>query len=350
MTLDLAEATKNQRRSRFRGRVPDNDNDDEVLPTVFMAPAFAAGISQRKGKSPNNNQSKNELKVARGDSADENLDHKSLSPRSKRRVLHKSRTTTIALIGSLATILYLWRSGILSNFVLLTREKNPGWGQHPRVAAFTAEVDADAIFDLIVYNKQRDGLPKMTWTVKPLAYEGFFDALADSDSYDYGRADEFETDICKAQYDWQLHSFPSCNLLHEREMDSLTIKAENEDEPLSLVGHGYWRDVWILPSTRFDRNQVLKTIRYEHDYVQRNYERHRRDALAMERLTKNPFVVDIYAFCGNSGVFEYANGGDIADTLWPRDPQSHRRVRAHLTDLQRLHIGKYTKASSVWPI
>jgi hypothetical protein len=60
----------------------------------------------------------------------------------------------------------------------------------------------------------------------------------------------------------------------------------------------------------------------------------------MERLTRNPFVVDIYAYCGNSGVFEFADGGDIADALWPRDPITRRRKYGATSRLQRLHIGK----------
>jgi len=36
----------------------------------------------------------------------------------------------------------------------------------------------------------------------------------------------------------------------------------------------------------------------------------------MERLTSSEFVMDIYAACGNSGVFEYADGGSLADSIW----------------------------------
>ena len=39
--------------------------------------------------------------------------------------------------------------------------------------------------------------------------------LEDSDEYEDGLADDFETKDCKAQYPWQLQTFPTCNLLHE---------------------------------------------------------------------------------------------------------------------------------------
>jgi hypothetical protein len=57
----------------------------------------------------------------------------------------------------------------------------------------------------------------------------------------------------------------------------------------------------------------------------------------MERLTKSNFVVDIYGFCGNSGLFEFADGGDIKDALFPR---SHKKSK--MTQLDKLRIGKCT--------
>ena len=174
-----------------------------------------------------------------------------------------------------------------------------------------------------------------------MAKASFFQRLEDSRSYNHGRADQFETKTCKAQYDWQLHSFPTCNHLHEREMESLIVRPENKGEPLELVANGYWRDVWILPSSNFDGKHILKTIRYEHDWEERNYDRHRRDALAMERLSSNTYVLNLYAFCGNSGVSEYADGGDISDAIWPHNPKTGRREISTITKLERLHIGEW---------
>lgn len=59
----------------------------------------------------------------------------------------------------------------------------------------------------------------------------------------------------------------------------------------------------------------------------------------MERLTKSNFVVDIYGFCGNSGLFEYADGGDIKDALFP--PHGHKK--SNITQLDKLRIGKLTR-------
>lgn len=146
--------------------------------------------------------------------------------------------------------------------------------------------------------------------------------LDDSDEYKYGKADEFETDECKAQYEWQTLSYPTCNSLHE--IDLLNTR---DDPSTYMLGNGYWRDVWLI------RDVVLKTIRYQHDFEERNYDRHRRDALAMEHLTRSKMVVNIHSFCANSGVFDYADGGSISDIIWPN------RVNAtQATDLLRLQV------------
>lgn len=107
-------------------------------------------------------------------------------------------------------------------------------------------------------------------------------------------------------------SYPSCNLLHEHDLGLVT------SNKVKILSNGYWRDVWKVRDGAQEL-QALKTIRYKHDFKDRNYDRHRRDALAMERLTSSANVMDIWAFCGNSGIFEFAPGGDIGDKLWYSD-------------------------------
>ena len=165
----------------------------------------------------------------------------------------------------------------------------------------------------------------------------------------HDQSDTFETDTCKAQYKWQKQSFPTCNLLLEKDLTDLgsVLPMVNpkfdKNNPstfhesavvikskVQLIANGYWRDVWRVieqASNHHIQNTntnnagnygpvVLKTIRYEHAYDERNYDRHRRDAIAMERLTSSTYVVNIYAFCGNSGLFEYADGGSLEDFVF----------------------------------
>eukprot|EP00814_Leptocylindrus_danicus_P003558 CAMPEP_0116027462 /NCGR_PEP_ID=MMETSP0321-20121206/14663_1 /TAXON_ID=163516 /ORGANISM="Leptocylindrus danicus var. danicus, Strain B650" /LENGTH=507 /DNA_ID=CAMNT_0003500861 /DNA_START=231 /DNA_END=1754 /DNA_ORIENTATION=+ len=127
-------------------------------------------------------------------------------------------------------------------------------------------------------------------------------------SYDAmrGWSDPFLTEECQQSKDWQLTSFPSCNGVHEYDLfDVNTI----------LINNGYWRDVWRVQDS-MGNVEVLKMMRYAHEFEERNYDRHRRDAVAMERLTRSDHVVDIYGFCGNSGIFQYSEGGDVHNMVF----------------------------------
>lgn len=136
--------------------------------------------------------------------------------------------------------------------------------------------------------------------------------LEDSKSYDGNLRDDFEPGDCEAQYEWQKTSFPTCNAVHEQALGQMRHKDRSR---VKFLANGYWRDVWMVRD--YDWGLVaMKTIRYMHDYVDRNYDRHRRDAVAMERMTSSPNVVDIYSFCGNSGHFEFASGGSLEDAIF----------------------------------
>ena len=59
-----------------------------------------------------------------------------------------------------------------------------------------------------------------------------------------------------------------------------------------------------------------KTVRYVHNFEDAHFEHDRIDAIAMERLTSSPHVIDIYGYCGHSVVTEFADGprlGTLAD-------------------------------------
>jgi hypothetical protein len=195
-----------------------------------------------------------------------------------------------------------------------------------------------------------------------------------------GLADPLETRTCKAQYQWQLDSKITCNSMHEMDLGHfLDMKNKYGDysdnnvlrERVRLIAGGGWRDVWGLLVDHFDHHQgdighsdedeydntaeidneninlgivVLKTLLYRKDVVPRNVERHRRDAMAMERLTSSRNIVDIYSFCGNSGIFQYANEGDLGNAVHTLD-EAWRSSNGQWTReerLQRLHFGAYT--------
>ena len=159
-----------------------------------------------------------------------------------------------------------------------------------------------------------------------------------SRDYRYGMADPMIEGDCIPMYKWQTSSFPSCNKLHEIDMLQFYSNDEREEVNIQLINAGYWRDVWIFHDGDEMRSpRVLKTLRYDHEWEERNYERHRRDAVAMERLSSSPYAVDIYGFCGNSGLFEYSDQGDIYRAIPPKESRD-KNERNQLCSIDKLFI------------
>ncbi|KAL7541491.1 hypothetical protein ACHAXR_011293 [Thalassiosira sp. AJA248-18] len=185
-----------------------------------------------------------------------------------------------------------------------------------------------------------------------------------SKKYRRNEREPLETKECKPRYDWQAGAFPNCNILHEFELGQLSgmygravreklRKPEGDGEELvKYLAHGYWRDVWLVSKAAgaFDSSYkdassaldeeitVLKTLRYKHDFTDRNYDRHRKDALASERLSNSPNVVDIFAYCSNSAIFEYGHGGDIEGKLWPYDKEEEKYYVADIPSSEKLDM------------
>ena len=162
----------------------------------------------------------------------------------------------------------------------------------------------------------------------------------DSEDYAEGQAEPLEDDECEAppkNAKWMLHSFPTCNYLHENDWVN-TIRMDET----KILGHGDWPVLENEPTLRKHETKVaLKTIRYEHDYDERNFHRHVRDAIVSERLTSSPRVTDIYAFCGNSGYFEFASEGSLSDRLdqhYTAKYEDDGDVKSLLSQLDKLKL------------
>ena len=127
---------------------------------------------------------------------------------------------------------------------------------------------------------------------------------------------------CRLRHEWQKTLYPNCNLLHE-------LRSQDQ----KIVGHGYWRDVWVVDHA--NEKVVFKSMRYEHDNTHRNLDRMRRDANVMERMSSSPFIIDLYGFCGSSSFSEFGPGGDIEDAL-STPPGEEQQI----SQLGKLRIGK----------
>lgn len=119
---------------------------------------------------------------------------------------------------------------------------------------------------------------------------------------------------CVPMVAWHSQSFPVCNILHELDV---AADSHNDNKRQTLTEHlsllttqGSWRSVWKLRRQIHTTNEtaVLKLLKLHREFNDESYENHRIDALAMERLTKSPHIVDIFAFCGQSVLTEFATG------------------------------------------
>lgn len=119
-------------------------------------------------------------------------------------------------------------------------------------------------------------------------------------------------DGCVPAADWQTKSFPNCNIVHEYDLRSAgtNVGTKNNhvdfEETISFLGQGWFRHAWKLQLAH-NESIVLKTLRLERDFLEEYYELHRRDAVAMERLTHSAFVMNVYGFCGQSALNELAD-------------------------------------------
>lgn len=185
---------------------------------------------------------------------------------------------------------------------------------------------------------------------------------------------------CVPMRDWQTTFHPSCNGVHEVDLSDLGRRPRGTD--LTLFGtKGYWRNAWRVdvpvggsPDHRRADTVVLKTLKYvvacgvprtsdrtllcsagyaphhsthdfpfmfsdrsslrriEHRFEEKHFENNRVDAVAMERLTSSPHVINVFGFCGNSVVTEYADGkrlGELADKN-KKVPLSRLRIAADI--------------------
>eukprot|EP00816_Leptocylindrus_hargravesii_P006981 CAMPEP_0196821732 /NCGR_PEP_ID=MMETSP1362-20130617/80672_1 /TAXON_ID=163516 /ORGANISM="Leptocylindrus danicus, Strain CCMP1856" /LENGTH=359 /DNA_ID=CAMNT_0042201047 /DNA_START=578 /DNA_END=1654 /DNA_ORIENTATION=- len=128
--------------------------------------------------------------------------------------------------------------------------------------------------------------------------------------------------MCKPMGSWQLTLHPTCNIFHE--VDILFHSAE-------FFGRGGWRIAWKLRSGKGDDSLILKTLRWDNqNFDKLTFQRHKVDAIIAEHLTSSRFIVDIYGFCGQSALNEFADG---SLTAWIRDSTKHS-----LTSLQKLQL------------
>ncbi len=160
---------------------------------------------------------------------------------------------------------------------------------------------------------------------------------------------------CELDKRWQTPDTNSkllaCQLLHEIYLSEVlsTDSSGRRHKTLSsdaYLGSGLWRDVWKIQDSAVQTKNttqdadfvVLKTMKPEHDVVHRNLERHRREAATMSRLTQSPHIADIFAYCGNSILTEFA-AQDLSHALKTKEKRNandnHSEQRRKIKDVNR---------------
>lgn len=138
---------------------------------------------------------------------------------------------------------------------------------------------------------------------------------------------------CLPMAKWMTASFPNCNSIHEIDMNKgvMTQTYEDEDD-LKFLGQGWFRDTWKYVNENLEGSPavVLKTLRIEREFIDEYFDLHRRDAVAMERLTFSPYVVNVHGYCGQSAINELAEG--IMDGKIMNLEKLNRRLRGKEKD------------------
>jgi hypothetical protein len=137
---------------------------------------------------------------------------------------------------------------------------------------------------------------------------------------------------------WHEINYPTCNDVHDVDLKDIFHKKHGALIPMDLgegdksdiiynkeilqkaasmgyLGSGMWRQVWKVQPRIITEYAVLKMMKSEHPVDQRNFDRHRRDAIVMERMQNSLHVVSMYGYCGNTVLTEYS-GVTLSDYIY----------------------------------
>lgn len=129
----------------------------------------------------------------------------------------------------------------------------------------------------------------------------------DNDDIHFQHFSTKDSDNCEPMATWQSMAFPTCNSLHELNIfDTSPYLAQLTHYSAKLLGKGWFRDAWNVFDGVHNTSFAIKTLRLQRDFLPEYFELHRRDAVALERLTQSPYVMDVYGYCGQSTMNELA--------------------------------------------
>lgn len=181
---------------------------------------------------------------------------------------------------------------------------------------------------------------------------------------------------CIPMADWQTASYPNCNAFHEIDLPtSIDAGAIHNDTSINTavttrrrsssslsedvfraLAEGWFRTTWqwnrrhvastiasnettsMQRQEREEESVVVKTLRIEREFLWEYYDLHNRDAVAMERLTFSPYVVNVYGYCGQSAINELADFPVPEMTYLEKMNRRLRGYNDHKTSMLKLHV------------
>ena len=117
-------------------------------------------------------------------------------------------------------------------------------------------------------------------------------------------APTYAEDNCEPMHDWQLQSFPNCNMFHELDLQEMRFIAKGGERSAfetreNLYGHV---DKFVYKSL----NQIgnISPVKLDHQ---------RRDALIMERTSSSQFIANTHGYCGLGIMMDFMPEGSLDD-------------------------------------
>lgn len=124
---------------------------------------------------------------------------------------------------------------------------------------------------------------------------------ATSKTTEAGREKDYGT--CLPKESWHTLNFVNCNTFHEIDHSSSLLTENN----IQYIAKGAGRSTWLL--VRNKEKIAFKTLNYQKLFARHTFESQRIDALVSERLTRSPYIIDTYGYCGMSTLNEFATFG-----------------------------------------
>ncbi|KAL3789348.1 hypothetical protein HJC23_006502 [Cyclotella cryptica] len=141
----------------------------------------------------------------------------------------------------------------------------------------------------------------------------------EDDNERYQRHRSEDDGECISMHSWQESSFPSCNLIHE--MDFFSKYRPGGD--VTHVTHGGFNELYRYKDRYINStgsiasiSLAVKILKYEKDYTAHKFGVVRQDAVTLERLSKSPYIYNLYGYCGFALVVPFVTGGNLNDKLY----------------------------------